>query len=199
MSYRFSTCDWFGSFLNRMVQRFCWAAGCAVVLLTRLAAQDAAVDDRGELRAGAYARNINPVRLPVWVNGGIAGRQMDRINDPLHARSLVLSDGSSTLAFCIVDSCALPLELVDKAKELIQAKTGIHTSHSMIAATHTHSAVSVWGAHGTPVQEDYAASLPDWIADSVAQARDRMVPAQWGTTSVVCDKYIYCRDWLMKP
>jgi putative membrane-bound dehydrogenase-like protein len=156
-------------------------------------------DSRGELRAGAYARNINPLQLPVWVNGGIAGRQIDRITDPLHARSLVLSDGTTQIAICVVDNCILPLELVDQAKELAKAKTGIDASHIMISATHTHSAVSVSGAHGTPVQEDYAKDLPSWIADSIAQAQSRMVPAQWGTTSVVCDKYIYCRDWLMKP
>jgi putative membrane-bound dehydrogenase-like protein len=156
-------------------------------------------DGRGELMAGAFARNINPTKLPVWVNGGIAGRELDRISDPLHARSLVLSDGTEQIAICIVDSCILPLDLVDDAKKRAQAKTGIDASHIMIAATHTHSAVSVSGAHGTPVQEDYAAELPEWIADSIDQAFQRQVKAKWGTTSVVCDKFIYCRDWLMKP
>lgn len=161
-------------------------------------AAEPAADGRGQLMAGAFARNINPLKLPVWVNGGIAGRQIDRITDPLHARSLVLGDGKTQIAICIVDNCILPLDLVNKAKELAQAKTGIPVSHISIAATHTHSAVSVAGTHGTPTQDDYAAILPEWIADSIAQAQQRMVPAQWGTTSVLCEKYIYCRDWLMK-
>lgn len=149
--------------------------------------------------AGAFAKNISPVNLPVWVNGGISGRKIDRITDPLNARCLVLSDGKTQVAICIVDNCILPLELVDKAKELTQSKTGIALNHILIAATHTHSAVSVVGTHGTPVQQDYADALPGWIAEGVVEAQKRMVPAQWGTTSVVCDRYIYCRDWLMKP
>ena len=153
----------------------------------------------GNLLAGVFAKNINPVNLPVWVNGGISGKQVDRINDPLHARCLVLGDGKMQIAICIVDNCILPLQLVDKTKELTQSKTGIAINHILIAATHTHSAVSVSGAHGTPEQQDYAESLPVWIAEGIAEAQKRMVPAQWGTATVVCEQYIYCRDWLMKP
>jgi putative membrane-bound dehydrogenase-like protein len=152
----------------------------------------------GQLQAGAFAKPINPKAMPVWVNGNIAGVKSDRINDPLHARSLVLSDGKSTIAICLVDSCVLPIELIDLAKDLIQARTGIPPSHTMIAATHTHSSVSVMGAHGVPIQEDYAADLPGWIAESVDLAHKRLAPAQWGTASIECDKYIYCRDWMMK-
>ncbi len=153
----------------------------------------------GNLLAGVFAKNINPVNLPVWVNGGISGKQVDRINDPLHARCLVLGDGKMQIAICIVDNCIIPLQLVDKAKQLTQSKTGIAINHILIAATHTHSAVAVDGVHGTPVQQDYAESLPSWIAEGVAEAQKRMVPAQWGTATVVCEQYIYCRDWLMKP
>ena len=152
----------------------------------------------GQLLAGAFAKNITPTQLPVWVNGGIAGRQIDRITDPLHARCLVLGDGKKQVAICIIDNCILPLGLVDKAKELTQSATGIASSHILIAATHTHSAVSVAGTHGTPEQPDYADALPSWIAEGIAEAQKRMVPAQWGTTSAICDQYIYCRDWLMK-
>ncbi len=153
----------------------------------------------GNLLAGVFAKNINPVNLPVWVNGGISGKQVDRINDPLHARCLVLGDGKMQIAICIVDNCILPLQLVDKAKALTQSKTGIATNHILIAATHTHSAVAVDGVHGTPVQQDYAESLTGWIAEGIAEAQKRMVPAQWGTATVICEQYIYCRDWLMKP
>lgn len=152
----------------------------------------------GSLQAGVYAKNIDPKTFPVWSDGGIAGRQLDRVTDSLYAKSLVLSDGKSQVAICIVDSCMMPLDLIDKAKQLISERAGIQPSHVMIAATHAHSAVSVFGVHGTPIQEDYAAQLPIWIADSVQEAQSRLRPAQWGVTSVVCDRYIYCRDWMMK-
>ena len=164
-----------------------------------LLATDGESSEGKQLMAGVFAKNVNPTQLPVWVNGGIAGRQIDRINDPLHARCLVLGDGKNQVAICIVDNCILPLEIVDKAKALTQSATGIALNHILIAATHTHSAVSVVGTHGTPVQHDYADALPGWIAEGMAEAQKRMVPAQWGTATAVCEQYIYCRDWLMKP
>jgi len=191
--------------LDRLPQVFrvlTWLTACCIVPLGAIEntrGADPLPDGQGQLLAGAYAKNINPRSMPVWVNGGIAGKQVDRIHDPLHARSLVLSDGKVRLAICIVDNCVLPLDIVDSAKQRVRDKIGLEASHVLIAATHTHSAVSVSGAHGTPVQEDYAAELPGWIADSIIEAHARMVPAKWGTATVTCDQYIYCRDWLMKP
>lgn len=150
------------------------------------------------LKVGVYAQDITPKSFPVWVNGNIAGVQADRWHDPLHARCLVISQGNKTLAICIVDNCILPVELVDAARKLTTEKTGIPPEHILIAATHTHSAVSVAGVHGTPIQEDYAQALPTWIADGIQKAADKQVEAQVGWGSVQAEKYIYCRRWLMK-
>lgn len=150
------------------------------------------------LRGGIHAQNINPTVLPVWVNGNIAGVQTDRILDPLHARCLVLEQANTKLAICIVDNCILPLDLVEQARTLTAAKTGIPPHNILIAATHTHSAVSVAGVHGTPIQEDYAQQLPTWIADGVHRAAGNMVEVQAGWGSVQAEKFIHCRRWLMK-
>lgn len=170
--------------------------------LPMLRAQDAGQPNNiatGKLLAGAYAKNINPLKLPVWVNGGIAGKQIDRITDPLHARCLVIGDGTTAIAICIADNCVLPPTLVNRAKAIATTLTGIPAERILIASTHTHSAVSAMEAHGSPAQEDYVEILPQWIAEGIAEAQRRMVPAQWGTTSVVCERFIYCRDWMMKP
>jgi putative membrane-bound dehydrogenase-like protein len=152
-----------------------------------------------EFRAGAYAKNIDPKTFPVWVNGGIAGHQVDRVKDALFARCLVMSQGKTKLAIAIVDNCILPHEITDRVKAIVEQKIGIPPTNILIAATHTHSAVSVTGTHGCPVQEDYAQQLPEWIAEGIIEAHQRLKPARVGTTSVVAEKYIYCRDWLMKP
>ncbi len=152
-----------------------------------------------QLRVGVYLKNINPKTMPVWVNGNIAGVKSERIHDPLNARCLVLDDGKIKLAICVVDSCIIPIELIDEARALTAKRTGIDPAHILVSSTHTHSAVSVAGAHGTPVQEDYAAALPTWIAEGIEQATKNLTPARLGTTSVVCDKYVYCRRWMMKP
>ncbi|MCY2976223.1 MAG: HEAT repeat domain-containing protein [Planctomycetota bacterium] len=152
-----------------------------------------------ELKAGAFARSIDPQTFPVWVNGGIAGKKADRVLDTLFVRCLVLEESGHKVAIAIVDNCILPHEVTDTAKTIIQKRMGLPPECVLIAATHTHSAVSVAGVHGCPVQDDYAKELPSWIADGIASANDRLQPAQYGTASVVSDKFIHCRDWLMKP
>ena len=109
--------------------------------------------EEGRLQAGIALKNITPTEFPVWVNGGIAAVQADKATDPLNARCLVLSDGQREIAICVVDNCILPVELVDEARRLASQLAGIAPSHILISATHTHSAVSVAGTHGTPVQE----------------------------------------------
>src|SRR2546430_7938581 len=96
-------------------------------------------------RAGAYAQNINPKKYPVSVNGGMADRQAKGANDPLHARCLVLDDGKTKLALCVIDACMVPREITDEAKRLVQKATGIPPSHVLISATHTHTAPTLAG------------------------------------------------------
>src|SRR5262249_9830825 len=71
-------------------------------------------------RAGAHAQNINPQKSPVSVNGGMTDRQAKGASDPLHARCLVLDDGTTRLAIVVVDACMVPREITDEAKRLAQ-------------------------------------------------------------------------------
>jgi len=79
------------------------------------------------------------------VNGGFSDRKATSAHDPLHARCLVLDDGTTKLAIVVVDSCMMPRELIDAAKALASKKTGIPTTNMMISATHTHTAPTVTG------------------------------------------------------
>jgi putative membrane-bound dehydrogenase-like protein len=151
------------------------------------------------LRAGAAVQRIDPLHLPVWVNGGIVAAQGDRIVDSLYARSLVLESKGVTVALCVVDSLGIPLAICQQAKELVYQQTGIPAERIMISATHTHSAPAVMGAHGAPAQQDYAEALPGWIAESIVAAHSRLQPAQVGATVTNADRFIYCRHWIMEP
>src|SRR5437762_280604 len=53
------------------------------------------------LRAGAYAININPVKLPTHVMGLLGDRTGSAILDDLHARCVVLDDGNERVAIVI--------------------------------------------------------------------------------------------------
>ena len=69
----------------------------------------------GSLRAGAAAVDISPQALPALMNGGFTQRSANRVADPLHARSLVVSDGKET---CQGDPCELVRSLRNRGVEI---------------------------------------------------------------------------------
>src|SRR5678815_4003255 len=128
----------------------------ALSLVLSVAAAAHAQQPKKIFRAGAYAIDISPLALPVIINGGMTERTADKIIDRLHARCLVLDDGTNQAALVVVDSCMVPRELLDEAKAAASRATGIPTSHMLISATHTHSAPSVHGCLGSDKDEAYA-------------------------------------------
>ena len=90
-----------------------WMA-CVIAVFSIMCAS-APIASAKIFRAGAFAMDITPRELPVIVNGGVRERLADKVNDPLHARCLVLDDGSIQLAIAVVDNCLIPRSLLDKA------------------------------------------------------------------------------------
>lgn len=152
-----------------------------------------------EFRAGAFAIDVTPLELPVIVNGGITERVVDKIEDRLHARCLVLDDGANQIAIVIVDNCMMPRELLDHAKQLAYEATKIPTQNMLIAATHCHSAPSVFGCLGSDADEKYSKFLPVQIAKGIQQAHANLTPARIGWAVGRDDKNVASRRWLMKP
>src|SRR5687768_4491121 len=176
----------------------------AILLLSALApavtfAQDRAANGEKAFRAGAFAIDISPLKLPVIINGGMTERTADKITDRLHARCLVLDDGSTKIAIVAVDSCMVPRDLLDEAKQLASQATGIPASRMLISATHTHSAPSVHGCLGSDKDEEYARFLPPQIAKGIAEAHTRLQPARIGWAFGKDEKNVACRHWIMKP
>ena len=152
-----------------------------------------------ELRAGAAAVDVTPQQLPVLVNGGILSRMEDKVAAPLYARAIVLSDGRTKLAIVVVDSCAMPRALLDRAKSLAAESTDIATSHMLISATHTHTAPSVVPALGTSADPAYSEYLPLRLADAIRRAADNLQPAQVGSAVANAAPYTALRRWIRRP
>lgn len=150
-------------------------------------------------RAGAHAIDVSPTSLPVLVNGGFLQVVADKVNDPPHARCLVLDDGTTRLAIVVVDSCMMPRDLIDRAKALASERTGIPTERMLISATHTHSAPAAMGALGCPADPAYVAMLPGRIAEGIARANAALAPARAGWAAVDDDKHTFCRRWIRRP
>ncbi|MCL2710820.1 MAG: twin-arginine translocation signal domain-containing protein [Planctomycetaceae bacterium] len=149
-------------------------------------------------RAGAYAIDITPTKLPVIVNGGFFPRSVEKVNDPLHARCLVLDDGTERIVLIVVDNCKIPMSLADETKWLIEQETNIRRDRIMISATHTHSAPSLVYTLGTPPDADYADWVPKKIVEGVAAAVKNLAPAKVGWAVGNDPNNVYCRRFLMK-
>lgn len=186
-----------------MPRRIAITLALFAMLLTQLSIQFSvsylAAQKPPKLSAGAFAIDITPTKFPVSVNGGMTDRQISEVHDPLHARCLVLDDGKSIISIVIVDSCMVPRDLCDRAKELIRKKTGIPTSNILIAATHTHSAVTLTGVFQSEPVEWYREFLVERIAQGVEQAYKQRQPARvaWGVGRDPTQ--VFNRRWYMKP
>lgn len=151
------------------------------------------------LRVGAFAIDVTPKHFPISVNGNMTDVKAMTVNDPLHARCLVIDDGKTKLAMVVVDSCMLPRELIDRAKELAREQTGIPTSNILISATHTHTAPTSAGVFQSDPDDKYVAWLPGQIAAGIAKAHSNLAPADlsWGTSDE--PNHVFNRRWWIKP
>jgi neutral ceramidase len=152
-----------------------------------------------QFRAGAFAIDISPLEFPVIINGGMTERTADKITDRLHARCLVLDDGTNQVALAVIDSCMVPRHLLDEAKEMASRATGIPTSRMLLSATHTHTAPSVHPCLGSDADAAYSRFLPAQIAKGIAAAHERLQPARIGWAFGRDEKNVACRHWLVKP
>jgi neutral ceramidase len=149
-------------------------------------------------RAGAATSNITP-KLGISVNGYFNDRKAAHIHDELHARCLVLDDGSNRLAFAVCDSCMIPRSVMDAAKAAIGRKTGLSPDHVMISATHTHTAPTCTAVFQSDPDREYQEFLASRIADGVVRAINNLAPARiaWGVGKE--PGQVFNRRWKMRP
>ncbi len=169
------------------------------LLLALLSVSARAADGPKIFRAGAATVDVSPTVFPVLVNGAFLEAKATKVVDPLFARALVLDDGTVKLAIVVVDSCMMPRELLDRAKELASKATGLRTDRMLISATHTHSAPAAMGALGCPADTTYVATLPEKIAASIVAAHKNLQPARIGWASVDDADDTHCRRWIRRP
>ncbi len=150
-------------------------------------------------RAGAFAMDVTPEKFPVSVNGGMSDRQATGAHDRLHARCLVLDDGRTKLAIAVVDSCMIPRDLLDEAKDLASRATGIATDRMLVSATHTHTAPTVAGVFQSDPDEGYRKFLARKIAEGIGKANERLAPARIGWAVGREPGQVFNRRWLLKP
>ncbi len=152
-------------------------------------------------RAGAATSNVTP-HLGAGIVGGWSTPASTHVHDELQARCLVLDDGTTRIAWAIVDNVSIDREVFDEAKRLIREATGLPADRILMAATHTHSGPSASGLtrydFGQP-QDEYQAFLARRIADGVRRAVQNLEPARIGWGAVDVPQHVFNRRWLVKP
>lgn len=171
---------------------------CRSLLALLVLALSVGAVGRGEIRAGAAVVDVTPISLPVLVNGGMLTRSVGTVKTPLHARALVLDDGKERVAIVVVDSCMIPRQLLDEAKQAASGRTKIRPDRMLISATHTHSAPSSMACLGTDVDPTYVPYLREKLAEAIASAEKNLEPARIGYGSVDAAEFTAPRRWIRR-
>ena len=150
------------------------------------------------LQAGTAMIDITPKTFPVVVNGDFFPQYVETVQDPLHVRCLVLSDGDMQIALVVIDTCVIPFDFCERMKEEIVAKTGIPKNRIMISSTHCHSAPSLADVHASEADHPYMDFLPGQVADAVVEAKKNLTPVKVGWAVGNDPNNVYCRRFLMK-
>lgn len=150
-----------------------------------------------ELKAGASAVDITPQLFPINMPGGFSANMAEKAHDPLHSRSLVLSDGQTTIAMVVVDNLGVGPEVLDEIKGIAAGKTGIPAEKMLICSTHTHSGSSL--NTRTEAAAAYRKLFVDGVAESIVQAHATLKPASIGAAAHPLPEEVFNRRWHLKP
>ncbi len=171
---------------------------CYIYFLSFLFVLPLSLADEPTFQAGAYAIDVTPEHYPVPLVGSMSPKFAHSAHDPLYARCLVLDDGETQIAFVIVDSCLVPRDIWDAAKNRAHKATGIPVANIVGAATHTHSAVCVSAAFQSLPDEKYIEFLKGKIAKGIELAKNRLQPARIGWAVGNNPLQVYNRRWYME-
>ncbi len=131
--------------------------------------------------------------------GGFSGNPSETAHDPLHARALVLDDGTTTIAMVVVDNLGVASEAADEAREIATERCGIPPEKILVASTHTHSAPSSNVKSGQPAAVAYRKLLIEGIAESIFLAHKALRRAAVGHAVHPLPDEVRNRRWYLKP
>src|SRR4051812_37465769 len=152
----------------------------------------------GSLRAGAATANITPA-LGCSMAGSMTDRRATDVHDELHVRALALDNSTARIGIAIVDSCAVPRTVIDRAKEIVRDRTGVPADHLLVSATHTHTAPPAAHLFQSPPDPKYTEWLTVRIADCLQMAFQRLQPARIGWSVGREPHLVFNRRYYMQP
>jgi len=130
--------------------------------------------------------------------------------DDLHAKALVIDDGTTKVALVTLDLISTTFNLTREARAQIEKATGIPGANVMISATHAHTGPeladrgarsgiateTVIGANN--ITTTYTASLPEKISQAVQRAVEHLTNVTISAATGRCDTIAFNRRYYMK-
>lgn len=173
---------------------------CAVVLMNsgHANSQEVLKKDGKVFKAGAALSNITP-KIGTSINGNMQDVAVKNVHDDIFARSIVLDDGETRLAFVVSDLCMIYREQLDEAKQRAHEYTGIPVENMLMSATHTHSAGTACSVFQSDPDPEYLDFLSERIGDAVIRAYENRAPARIGWGVGQEPSQVFNRRWKMKP
>ena len=171
----------------------------ACVLCSLLASTGHGADKPTALRAGAAAVDITPKQFPLNMPGGFSANMAESAHDPLHARALVLDDGTTTLAMVVVDNLGVDPGLIEEAKQIASKETGIPTDKMLVCSTHSHSCPQTSTAAGPAPEVAYRKLILEGMVKSIVEAKAALQPAAVGAAAHPLSEEVRNRRWYLKP
>src|SRR5690554_2912466 len=166
--------------------------------LGTVTAQSTAQPPAKQFQAGAAISNIT-LKIGTSINGSLQDHAIRTIHDDTFAKSIVLDDGDTRLAFVVSDLCMVYSEQLDAAKQRAEEFTGIPSENMMMSATHTHSAGTACSVFQSDPDPEYLEFLVERIADAVIRANENREPARIGWGVGHEPSQVFNRRWRMKP
>lgn len=128
------------------------------------------------LQAGTSIQVITP-QLGHPLVGFFHRREAATVADNLYARTLVLSDGATTIAIVVCDLLSLGSDLVAAIRTRVDDLCGIPPTNVLVSSTHTHTGSATRNHRGDEPLPGYREWLVSQIADGIRVAQTRLQPA----------------------
>jgi hypothetical protein len=134
-----------------------------------------------ELRAGASTADITPPVGGQMYGYGARGTNVSTgVHDKLHAKALVLSNGTTHLAIVSLDLGSITAGNTAVVRKIVRAETPIE--HVLLVASHTHSSPRF--APDFPSKEKpYVSVMERAVARAIVEAYRKLEPARIGVAS----------------
>lgn len=150
------------------------------------------------LRAGASRVNVTPFLGGPMAGYGARDRGSESIHDELHAKALVLDDGSTRVALITTDLIGIEREFAERVRGLVEERAGIPPDGVWMCGSHTHFGPAVStrrkdGDDADAFDRSYAEVLAAKLSTAVQLAHNRLRPARLGAGGALAEGISYNR------